>query len=70
MKKGLSINEMGHHMNVECAVDSEEKENASDMAGFCAHDPLSGTKEEIGHPNLQIKRLYEKSDQQMAHCSL
>jgi len=38
-EKGLSINEMGHRMNVECALWG--RENASDMVGFWAHNPFS-----------------------------
>lgn len=37
-KKGLSINEMGHHMNVECALRGREK---WPRYGFRAHDPFS-----------------------------
>lgn len=61
--KGLSINEMGHHMNVECALSTVRKKEMP----LIWPRPLFYTIEETADPNLEIKRLSEKPDQEKAH---
>lgn len=49
-QKGLSINEMGHHMNVECALSTARKRKCLRYGCFRRPRPLSCTIEENWPP--------------------